>query len=127
VLVLLAAPAGALEVDEVGQLGGACRAAVVSGNRAYMGAGYHLVVLDVTTPSNPVVLGKSAALPGSVSGLAVSGNYAYVADSNFGLQIIDVSSASNPHKVGSYRRAHGLTAWRCPAAMPTSRKTAASR
>ena len=34
--------------------------------------------------------------------LAVSGNYAYVADPAFGLQVIEVSNPANPRRVGGY-------------------------
>jgi hypothetical protein len=34
--------------------------------------------------------------------VAVSGNYAYVADGNAGLQVIDVSNPANPQRVGGY-------------------------
>ncbi|NGX43067.1 MAG: hypothetical protein K940chlam7_01358, partial [Chlamydiae bacterium] len=40
--------------------------------------------------------------PSSANGVAVSGNYAYVADQNWGLQIIDVSNVTNPTLAGSY-------------------------
>ena len=34
--------------------------------------------------------------------MAVSGNYAYVADGDAGLQVIDVSNPANPQRVGGY-------------------------
>src|SRR6266540_1996268 len=39
---------------------------------------------------------------GRALGLAVSGNYAYVADELDGLQVIDVSNPANPQRVGGY-------------------------
>src|SRR6266542_177273 len=39
---------------------------------------------------------------GRALGLAVSGNYAYVADERAGLQVIDVSNPANPRRVGGY-------------------------
>jgi hypothetical protein len=42
-------------------------------------------------------------------GVAVSGSYAYVADANDGLRIIDVSTPSSPVEVGSYNT--GGSAW----------------
>src|SRR5207248_2066793 len=41
--------------------------------------------------------------------VAVSGNYAYVADYNSGLQVIDVSNPRDCHRVGGY--ATSRTAW----------------
>ncbi len=43
--------------------------------------------------------------------MAVSGNYAYVADGLAGLQVIDVSNPANPQRVGGYDTsgyAHGV-------------------
>jgi len=39
---------------------------------------------------------------GWAAGVAVSGNYAYVADGYFGLQVINVSNPANPQRVGGY-------------------------
>ena len=39
---------------------------------------------------------------GFAYGVAVSGNYAYVADGSPGLQVIDVSNPANPQRVGGY-------------------------
>ena len=39
---------------------------------------------------------------GLLMGVAVSGNYAYVADGVAGLQVIDVSNPANPQRVGGY-------------------------
>jgi len=79
-----------IPVTLVGQWGGQSYAVAVSGNRAYLGMGYRLVVLDVSNPSSPTVLGMSEVLPGIVKGVAVSGNYAYVADGGAGLQVIAI-------------------------------------
>ncbi|NGX43125.1 MAG: hypothetical protein K940chlam7_01416 [Chlamydiae bacterium] len=49
--------------------------------------------------------------PGDARDVAVSGNYAYVADRDSGLQIIDVSNVANPTLAGSYNtpdRARGV-------------------
>jgi hypothetical protein len=50
---------------------------------------------------NPTFKG-SYDTPGRARGIALSGNYAYVADSSSGLQIIDISDPSNPTLKGSY-------------------------
>ncbi|MCX6376510.1 MAG: hypothetical protein NTU88_10840 [Armatimonadetes bacterium] len=86
----------------VGQWGGPSYTVAVSGNRVYMGMGARLAVLDVSTPSNPTILGVSELLPGTVRGVAVSGSYAYVADDTAGLQVIDISDPASPTRVGGY-------------------------
>jgi hypothetical protein len=49
---------------------------------------------------------------GGALGVAVSGNYAYVADGAAGLQVIDVSNPASPQWLGGYDTAGGLGAWR---------------
>jgi hypothetical protein len=44
---------------------------------------------------------------GSAQGVALSGNYAYVADYLAGLQVIDVSNPANPQRVGGYNSSGG--------------------
>ena len=79
-----------IPVTLVGQWGGPCYAVAVSGNRAYMGMGPRLVIMDASNASSPTVLSMSEVLPGIVRGVAVSGNYAYVADGSAGLQAIAI-------------------------------------
>ena len=80
---------------------GPCVAVDVSGNIAYFGNGGYLEVVDISDPANPIELGK-VLTPSEVSGVAVSGSYAYVADGWKGLRIIDVSTPSSPVEVGFY-------------------------
>jgi len=71
------APARAdIPVTLVGQWGGPCNAVALSGNCVYLGVGLRLLVLDVSGPASPTVLGMSEVLPRIVQGVAVSGNYA---------------------------------------------------
>jgi len=70
-------------------------AVCVRGDLAYVG-GYHLEILDVGDPSNPVNVGS---LAGAISDIVVDGDFAYVAGSlskTSGLRIIDVSTPSTP-------------------------------
>ncbi|MBU4445111.1 hypothetical protein KJ656_08530 [bacterium] len=80
---------------------GPCSAVDVSGNIAYFGNGGYLEVVDISDPANPNELGK-VLTPSAVSGVAVSGSYAYVANRDDGLRIIDVSTPSSPVEVGFY-------------------------
>jgi hypothetical protein len=65
-----------------------------------------LAIIDVSNPSNPQRVGGYDT-SGYASGVAVSGNYAYVAErlwtgSNYvgSLQVIDVRNPANPQRVG---------------------------
>ncbi len=84
-----------------GWTGGDSYAVAVSGNRAYVGMGASLVVLDISQPASPTVLGQ-IKLQNTVRGVAVSGNYAYVALYYSGLQVIDISNPASPVRVGGY-------------------------
>ena len=89
-------------VELVGQIGGFTWAVAVQGNYAYIGVGPRLVILDVSDPSHPAVVGQTGVLPDVVVGVAVAGSYAYVADWERGLRIIDVSDPAHPSEAGSY-------------------------
>jgi len=80
---------------------GPCYAVDVVNNIAYIGNGSALEILDISNPANPVKLGQ-VVTPSVVSGIKVSGNYAYVADESDGLRIIDVSNPTNPQEVGFF-------------------------
>jgi hypothetical protein len=58
-------------------------------------------VIDVSTPSGPWEVGF-VDTPGQARGVAVSGNYAYLADRDSGLRVIDVSTPSMPVEVGFF-------------------------
>jgi len=88
-------------VDYVGHLGGITEAVFVAGNYAYIGEGPRLTILDITTPTSPTVVGKSAPMPDIVRDVYVSGNYAYVADDYEGLRIVDISTPTSPTEVGA--------------------------
>ena len=66
----------------------------VSGNRAYLGSLY-LEVLDLTDLTSPTLMGR-VGLP-EFLGWAVAkvGNYAYVADVQWGLMVVDVSDPAS--------------------------------
>ncbi len=59
-----------------------------------------LIVLDVTDPSATREL-ASVELPGSGVAVEMSGDHAYVAATNSGLQIVDVADPSSPRLAGS--------------------------
>ena len=66
-----------------------------------MGEGRNLVVLNVTTPSSPSKVGQ-VTLPGIVPGVKLLGQYAYVADGEAGLQVVDIGTPATPKIAGSY-------------------------
>jgi hypothetical protein len=69
---------------------------------AYMAAGTELLVVSVADPANPAIVARCDTLGTGVSDVAVSGNYAYVADYTQGLQVISVADPLHPVEVGHY-------------------------
>ncbi len=78
---------------------GPATAVAIDGNTAYLGSGTVLLVLDVSTPATPLLLGE-IVLPDVVRGVAVEGNHAYVALGDSGLRVVDVSILAAPVGVG---------------------------
>ncbi len=74
----------------------------------------YLYVVSVVTPQNPSELGHYRT-PGWAQAVAVSGNYAYVADKTRGVRVIDVSDPYTPAEAGSYQtlgEPQGVTVYR---------------
>jgi hypothetical protein len=93
---------GGIAIETVGQLGGAVTAVDVQGNRAYLGVGPRLVILDVSDPANPTMLGQSALFNGPtahVSQVLAVGTQAYVVADEC-LYQVDVTNPAAPAIVG---------------------------
>lgn len=73
----------------------------IKGTTAYIADSNDLVILDISNPSSPILLG-SCYIPGGAGGLSVSGDYAYVASYSSGLTVVDISISSAPEVVGNY-------------------------
>jgi hypothetical protein len=95
-------------VEVVGQIGGRPTAVAVQGHHAYLTSGPRLVILDVSDPARPLVIGRSPLLPRNIAHLAVSGTYAYVTD-QVTLWVVDVANPALPAVVGSYATAGPIT------------------
>jgi hypothetical protein len=85
----------------VSSVGGRGYAVAVQGNYAYLGEGRDFVVLNVSAPSSPSQLGR-VTLPGILKSIAILGQYAYVADQEGGLQVVDITNPSAPAIRGFY-------------------------
>jgi len=59
-----------------------------------------LTILDVTNPSNPVLV-SNLPLEGLAQGIFVSSNYAYLANGENGLEIIDISDVNSPSLISN--------------------------
>jgi hypothetical protein len=74
----------------------------------YVASGNALMTLDLTIPYSPTVLYSEPIPLGNGVGIVVSGNYAYLACMEGGLQIFDVSDPNHPDWVGSYSYFEGV-------------------
>jgi len=68
---------------------------------------YGLLVLDVTNPVMPHVVGRCST-GGFTTGVAISGDYAYVSDEMEGLTVLDISDPGNPRDTAHYDARLGL-------------------
>jgi hypothetical protein len=59
-------------------------------------------VLDVNDPTNPRLLGEFPTEDYVIS-VSVSGGYAYLADEDFGVRVVDVSEPGDVEMVGAAR------------------------
>lgn len=75
------------------------------GNYAYIGEHYKkaMTILDISNTSTPKVV-KSVAVPGNAWGVAIKGDYAYVAHGHggHGVSVIDIKNPENAKLITSY-------------------------
>lgn len=78
----------------------------VSGKYAYVTVDMHgndaLMIIDISVPSSPTPVGTWNYSSWSAPDVYVSGNYAYLAINDVGLQIVDVSNPFLPVLVGTW-------------------------
>lgn len=61
-----------------------------------------MAVLDVSNPAHPADECQIGVFFGVVEGVALAGDYAYVADGSFDLRIINISDPASPAEAGFY-------------------------
>jgi hypothetical protein len=71
---------------------------VVSGNYAFVSGTNALQIIDISEPANP----RQVSRYKRAAGVAVVGNYAYVAAEGAGLHVFDVRNPADPVRVGGY-------------------------
>jgi hypothetical protein len=69
-------------------------------NLAFISVGFRMVVLDVSDPSQPVLIGQTPPFPDAITDIRVIDNYAYATNRFAGFRIFDVSNPSSPVQVG---------------------------
>jgi len=89
------------KIELVTSIGGLVEGVAVQGNFAYVGEGSSLVVINISNPASPATVGRMA-MPGMVWDIAISGQFAFVANDDAGLQVVDISVPAIPKLVGFY-------------------------
>ena len=71
----------------------------VDGDRAYVGSGTVLLVVDVTTPASPQLVGE-VSLTVPLVAIAAAGDHVYVVLGYDGLKVFSVANPAAPVEVG---------------------------
>jgi len=79
---------------------GEARDIAVSGSYAYLTAAF-FTILDISTPTSPVLLQELDVPPGYAYSVEISGSHAYLANDEAGLNVVDVGSPGSASVVGS--------------------------
>ena len=88
-------------VDFIGTTEGYVQCVAVQGNFAYAGAGGVFLVLDVSDPASPNLVGRSVIMAGWIKTIRLHDSYAYLVGT-FGFKVVDISDPTDPHEVGCY-------------------------
>lgn len=101
-----------VEMEVMGQVGGAVRTVAVKGQYAYVGLGPRLAVLNVSNRNNPQLVAQTRWFNDVVQAVVVSPTspYVYVAAGSAGLRIFRVDVPSSPTEVGSWPMPEGSRA-----------------
>lgn len=98
-----------LKLERLDQVGGIAAAVAVRGDTVYVGQGSRLLVVDVSDPAAPTLVGVTSPLPEKVQAVAVQNDYAYLAVGAAGLRVIDVAVPAHPVEVGHWQGAEGAS------------------
>ncbi len=89
----------------VSQIGGNTQAIAVSGDITWAGIGLSLTSVDISDPSAPKMLGKSAPFTDTIQDIFIQGKTAFVAAGSAGLQIVDITNPAQPNILASIQSA----------------------
>jgi hypothetical protein len=99
------------EVNSLDELGSSLDL-VMAGGRLYLTGYRFLRVVDLTDPTVPQLVGELAT-DGVISGLAVSGDFAYMLDDSTGLHVVDVSDPEAMQIAGHWGEPQTVKALAC--------------
>jgi 6-phosphogluconolactonase (cycloisomerase 2 family) len=90
---------------------GTARGVAQAGDYAYVGTDSHLVIIDLSTKTNPTVIGSCATDPIEAIKISSDENYAYCItrqSGTVGFYVIDISTKSSPSVSGSVNRSGNM-------------------
>ncbi len=90
-----------VDLQLIGQFGGAIHDLEVKGSYLYMGLGLRVAVIDISDPWNPHFTGLSEILNGVVTDISLSGDLAFVVTQDGSLTALDLSDPSILHIKGT--------------------------
>jgi len=79
----------------------------IAGPYAYVVMDKGLVVIDIRNPRSPYVIASCDTPGNGARSIAISGQYAYLADGISGLHVIDISNPQNPRLIDSLEIPNG--------------------
>ena len=79
---------------------GQVNAIKITGNLAYIAGGTRFFIADISTLSNPRVIGSCGGFQSNIRDFDISGNLAFVSDYHYGLRVINIASPTAPVAVG---------------------------
>jgi len=74
----------------------------INNNRAYLADYSSMIILDISTPSSPMLLGSYHTTASAILQVSTDSDFAYLANRNEGFKVIDVSDAAAPDEVAAY-------------------------
>ncbi len=86
---------------------GAQQVQVING-RAYIGANYKFMIVDVGNPAQAVEIGSCSLPDQYCKAIQVDGNRVYIANFSAGLLIIDISDPASPTIIGNYQPGNSI-------------------
>ena len=87
--------AGNLAISVQGQ------AVDIAGDYAYLVTGSNFFVVNIRYPYAPDTVGSFGPITGTLTDIAVSGDYAYVTALSYGLRVLDISNSDGPFIAGN--------------------------
>lgn len=99
--------AAVVPLDSLDPANGAAREVVIQGTSAYVADEYGLRIYDISSPAAIHITGQiDLNFDGSqTTGVAVLGDYAFVADATDGVRVVDVSDSTSPQLVHTFHTA----------------------